>query len=381
MSILITGSTGYLGSLVVATALRETDDRLVLPVRAPHTADTVIARIAREAAAGGHPLGEGDVSRLIVVGMPPPERLVDLAAPLAALDVREIIHCAGCVSYFHVRRLQSGNVELTRALVALGTQLGVRRFVFVSTAYACGIVDGPIPETLHDRPGSDPTDYTRTKRDAEWLVARSGLPFMIVRPSIVIGDSRDGRYRGRPYGPYQLWTGLGRYLGDGFPPVLHVVAPREPLNFLHQDAFTTGFWACHRSLPDGAVVHLASREDGLPTMRDLWCLWLATYGGPEEIHLYERRDDVPLADVDARLKLWLDFTAVNSDIASVRWRFALDTLERLRRAGAPPIVDATLDTMRVVQDRFVRDTPALQRFVAAGRGTGTPRFVAHPRAA
>lgn len=378
---LLTGSTGFLGSLVTATALYETDARLILPVRPPHTREAVVARVAAHAAADGRPFSEATAARLVVLELPPVDRLGELAPSLEALGVREIIHCAGSVSYFNVRRLQEGNVELTRALLTLGERLHVRRFTFVSTAFASGFVDGPIAESLHDGPRADPTDYTRTKREAEWLVARSGLPYLIVRPSVVIGDSRDGRYGGRPYGPYQLWAGIARFMPDGFPPVLHVVAAEEPVNFLHQNAFTTGFWSSYHGLPDGSVVHLASRDDGLPTMRDLWRLWLGAYGGPEEVHLYERLDDVPVSELDPQLRLWLDFTAVNSEIASTRWWFRLDTLERLRRHGAP-VVDTTLETMRVVQDRFVRDSPALLRFVGASRaGADTLRFVAHPRAA
>jgi nucleoside-diphosphate-sugar epimerase len=376
-TIMITGGTGFLGSLLVATALGETDAILVCPVRPSHTREGVLARVAAEAEAEGRPLGDRDLARLVVVPLPPTERLADLVPALRSLGVDEIVHCAGCLSYFNVAKLRDGNVELTRAMLDLGVRLGVRRFVYVSTAYASGFVDGEIPETLHEGPRTDPTDYTATKREAEWLVAHSGLPYLIVRPSIVIGDSRDGRYAGKPYGPYQLWAAGGRYLPDGFPPVLHVVAAEQPVNFLHQNAFTAGFWAAHGSLADGSVLHLASREAGLPTMRDLWRLWLSTYGGPEEIHLYEQLDDVPVDDVDPRLRLWLDFTAVNSEIASVRWRFRLDTLERLRLEGAA-IVDTTLESMRVVQDRFVHQSDDLQRFLRVNRARSTnPRFVAH----
>lgn len=59
---------------------------------------------------------------------------------------------------------------------------------------------------------------------------------MILRPSIVVGHSRDGRYAGRAYGAYQLWTGLCRFLCDEHREVIHAVAPDLPLNFVHQDA-------------------------------------------------------------------------------------------------------------------------------------------------
>jgi len=319
------------------------------------------------------------LARAVVVPLPPPERIAELAPEMKRLGVRDVLHCAGCLSYFNLGKLQEGNLDLTAGLLALGRAIDARRFVFLSTAYSAGFTDQLIPEALHEAYGDDPTDYTRTKREAEWLVARSGVPYVIVRPSIVIGDSRDGRYGGKPYGIYQLWTAGERYLGNGYPPVLHVVAGDQPVNFVHQDAFKDGFWAAYAKLEDGAVVHLVSRDDALPTMRDLWELWLATHGGPSEVHFFKRLDDVPDADVAAQVRMWLDFTAINNEIASVRWKFARARLDALR-AGGLALTDASLATVRIAQERFVADSPKLQAFIARYReqGATTPRFVVHP---
>jgi len=237
--------------------------------------------------------------------------------------------------------------------------LDIGRFVYLSTAYSAGFSDRPIPEALHEEPGSDPTDYTRTKRDAEWLVARSGLP----------------------YGIYQLWTAGERYLSAGFPPVLHVVAGDKPVNFIHQDAFKAGFWAAYRTLPDGAVLHLVSREDALPSMRDLRKLWMSTHGGPREVHFFERLEDVPEGEIAPQVRMWLDFTAVNNEIASVRWNFALDGLDALRRGGVQ-MTDASLATVMIAQSRFVADSPKLQLFVTSYRAAGAvaPQFIVHEAA-
>jgi nucleoside-diphosphate-sugar epimerase len=378
-AILITGGSGFLGSLVAAAALAESDATVLLPIREPHTRDSVLAPIVAELAAEGRPVREAALARVVTVPLPPPERTAELLPIARELGVRDILHCAGCLSYFNLNKLQAGNLDLTRSFLALGADLAVRRFVYLSTAYSAGFTDRPIAERLHDEPGSDPTDYTRTKREAEWMVADSGLPFVIVRPSIVIGDSRDGRYGGKPYGIYQLWTAGERYLSDGFPPVLHVVAGTKPVNFVHQDAFKNGFWSAYRSLPDGSVLHLVSRDDALPTMRDLWELWLSVHGGPREVHFFERLEDVPDEEVAPQVRLWLDFTAVNNEIAAVRWDFASETLQDLRRGGLA-MTDASLATVAIAQRRFVADSPKLQAFVERYRAAGSPapRFVAHP---
>lgn len=377
-AILVTGGSGFLGALAAATALAESDATVVLPIREQHTRESVLAPIVAELAADGHRATESDLARIVTLPLPSPGCIDELLPRLRELGVRDVLHCAGCLSYFNVAKLQEGNLDLTDAFLKLGRALGVRRFVYLSTAYSAGFSDRPIPETLHEVHGDDPTDYTRTKREAEWMVARSGLPYVIVRPSIVIGDSRDGRYGGKPYGIYQLWTAGEKYLGDGFPAVLHVVAGDKPVNFIHQDAFKEGFWAAYRNLPDGAVLHLVSRDDAAPSMRDLWELWLSAHGGPREVHFFERLEDVPVDGIAPQMRMWLDFTAVNNEIASVRWNFALDGLDALRRAGVR-MTDATLATVAVAQRRFVADSPKLRLFVERYRaeGAAAPRFVVH----
>jgi len=377
-AILVTGGSGFLGALAAATALAESHATVVLPVRSQHTRESVLAPIVAELAAEGRRLSESDLARVVTLPLPALERIEDLLPRLRELGVRDILHCAGCLSYFNVNKLQSGNLDLTQAFLDLGKALDVRRFVYLSTAYSAGFSDHPIPEALHQDPGSDPTDYTRTKRDAEWLVAKSGLPYVIVRPSIVIGDSRDGRYGGKPYGIYQLWTAGEKYLSAGFPPLLHVVAGDKPVNFIHQDAFKAGFWAAYQTLPDGAVLHLVSRDDELPSLRDLWKLWMATHGGPREVHFFERLEDVPAEDLAPQVRMWLDFTAVNNEIASVHWDFALDNLDALRSNGLA-MTDASLETVAIAQARFVADSPKLRLFTERYRAEGVPepRFIVH----
>jgi nucleoside-diphosphate-sugar epimerase len=379
-AILITGGSGFLGAITAAQALAESDATVVLPVRGQHTRDSVLAPIAAELAAEGRTSIDADLARVVVVPLPSPDRIVEMAPEMKRLGVRDVLHCAGCLSYFNVGRLQEGNLDLTAGLLELGRALDLRRFVFLSTAYSAGFTERPILEALHEAPGDDPTDYTRTKREAEWLVARSGLPWVIVRPSIVIGDSRDGRYGGKPYGIYQLWTAGEKYLSSGYPPVLHVVAGDQPVNFIHQDAFKSAFWAAYRTLPDGSVLHLVSRDDLLPTMRDLWELWLSVHGGPHEVHFFARLDDVPQDDIAPQVRMWLDFTAVNNEIAAVRWNFARARLDALRAAGVP-FTDASIETVKTAQARFVADSPKLQQFVERYREQGSrkPRFVVHPR--
>jgi nucleoside-diphosphate-sugar epimerase len=78
-----------------------------------------------------------------------------------------------------------------RALDMARSLAGLRRFVHFSTAYVAGTrrgvvrEDDPAPHGFHNH-------YERTKRESEACVLASGLPFTILRPSIVVGRSDDG---------------------------------------------------------------------------------------------------------------------------------------------------------------------------------------------
>src|SRR6185369_637345 len=52
-AVLITGGSGFLGSLAAAAALAESDATVMLPIREPHTRESVLAPIAAELAAEG----------------------------------------------------------------------------------------------------------------------------------------------------------------------------------------------------------------------------------------------------------------------------------------------------------------------------------------
>ena len=139
------------------------------------------------------------------------------------------------------------------------------------------------------------------------------------------------------------------------------MAPKVKLHMIHQDAFKAGFMAACQQLPDNSIVHLTSRHDTLPTVAEVVKQWSALWN-VSEVHLYENISEVPATGIDRRNKMWLDFTAVNNDIAAHPWQFQTAALDQLRSAGLK-FKDVTLDTVRVCQDHFVAQSERAQAFL------------------
>ena len=152
---IVTGATGYVGSLVAGKLLAETDAHLVLPVRPHHSRESVLARIANEINAVRASAASDLARRVTVVPLSPAGDISQLYETLRGHTIVDLIHCAGCVEYFHSENLARGNPTLTRALASagwsactsvitlatqqIGRQLGDGERVFQAF---CGAADG-----------------------------------------------------------------------------------------------------------------------------------------------------------------------------------------------------------------------------------------------
>jgi nucleoside-diphosphate-sugar epimerase len=361
--VLVTGANGYVGALVVASLLRDCAARITCLVRPQHSEADLLAAIAEEWEAQSHgrwtSAVQARIGHLVL-----PEDLADVADLAPRLQgVDSIVHCAGCLDYHDVEQLQAVNVGYTAHLLLLARRLDVRRFVYISSAYSSGYQAHPTPEAPLSEPARDPTPYTRTKREAERLVAACGLPFIVLRPSVLIGTSDTGRYSGKRYGLYQQWIGLERLVCDRYHAEFHAVAPDVPLNLLHQDMFCSAFKAAFRWLPDGAFMNIVSDAADAPTMRGLWDAWFDVTR-PATIHYYPTLGDVPLKAIPARQRAWLIFSHINLEIASHHWTFETAWLALLRHAGLV-FTSATIASVARCQRRFVESSVVLSRYAAA----------------
>jgi nucleoside-diphosphate-sugar epimerase len=111
-----------------------------------------------------------------------------------------VIHCAASVSFsLGLAESRRVNVEGTGRMVDLAERCaergdGLERLSCVSTAYVAGAHRGDFGESDLDLGQGFRNPYERSKFEAERLLREraAGLPLQVLRPSIIVGDSRTG---------------------------------------------------------------------------------------------------------------------------------------------------------------------------------------------
>jgi thioester reductase-like protein len=122
-----------------------------------------------------------------------PARSVELAR-----RVSTIVHSAASVSFtMPLAEARAINLEGTRRMLDFAESASehgsLDRYGHVSTAYVAGTHSGRFAECDLDVGQLFHNSYERSKFEAEQLVReRAGLPFTIMRPSIVVGDRHSG---------------------------------------------------------------------------------------------------------------------------------------------------------------------------------------------
>ncbi len=199
MATFVTGGTGFLGRQIVEQLL-EAGDQVVLLVRGGNAAEA--AEKARASLGDRYHAAASDGRLTLCLG--------DLRSPelgLAASD-RDLVlsscdaflHCAADVRFNRpLSEARAINVDGTQALLRLASDRQRRgplaRVDYVSTAFVAGNRTDLVLESELDGSRGHRNTYELTKFEAETAVrAMAGhLPIAIFRPSIVVGDSENGR--------------------------------------------------------------------------------------------------------------------------------------------------------------------------------------------
>ncbi len=207
-AVLVTGSTGFVGSNLIVELIRSSRDLLIIcPARSSrgtHARTRVLESIqAAKSADSKGALPVGWEKRLHVLEA----SLDNIALAVSAAGgngdgmprVTSIWHCASNTAYENTPEvdLQQINVEGTRNVLTAARQLRCPEVNYVSTAYVAGCRGGRIKEQLPCGDEIFNNTYEETKAEAErLLVASCGqheLSFRIFRPSIIVGNSRTFR--------------------------------------------------------------------------------------------------------------------------------------------------------------------------------------------
>jgi nucleoside-diphosphate-sugar epimerase len=183
--IFITGARGFLGrNLLEAAASKLPQATFVLLARSQRATEDLQSRFGW--------LGS---ERLRIIQGDIVEQGLGLSRSGASLlaSVSEVWHLAASTSFDDREQaaIYQGNVLGTQNVLAAARGLSkLERFVYVSTAYVAGTNPGPIAEDEMPARNEFRNSYEATKWEAEQSVRQSGLPFVIFRPSIIMGDSR-----------------------------------------------------------------------------------------------------------------------------------------------------------------------------------------------
>ena len=193
--ILITGATGFLGKETVKQLLDNSDHRLYLLVR-PAPGKTAEQRLKWIDPKHRNRVTciEGDIEKPEVFTRPEDRKFCEDT-------INEILHLAASVEFKESKRKEivSANLEGTRHLLEVARSFKhLTCFNHISTAYVSGKRFSPevVREAMLEKPAAGYRNpYEESKHAAEELVAKSGLPWTIMRPSIIVG-SVDGSYFG-----------------------------------------------------------------------------------------------------------------------------------------------------------------------------------------
>lgn len=265
-SVFLTGGTGFLGTELASRLVKNGETVVHVLVRAADGSEAA----HRLRAAWQHDRNLYQAVSRQIIPVQGDFTKTDLGLGEETLQklmetVTLVIHAGAEIGFDRSRaELERTNVEGTRNMIALAQRMPhLKRFVHISTAYVAGrkkgrIMEGELPEEGFS------SLYEQSKAEAESLLRASGLPWIICRPGMIVGNSDTGWVRNFNTVYYilkQLLLGKIRLLPIG---------KDTPLNLVPVDWVADAVLAIARSnTEDGKTFHLTCPEEKAPRAGEL----------------------------------------------------------------------------------------------------------------
>ena len=345
--ILVTGSTGFLGVRLVRELLdRQPDARLALLIRdrsgqsGQQRADLFVGPEDRHRVE----VFSGDVSH-------PNLGLAPAVWQSLTAQTTRVIHSAATVRFDHtLEEARAINVEGTRRVLDFAAASpNLRSMAYVGTAYVAGERSDLIREDELAIGQGYRNTYEQTKAEAEALVRTrlESMPGVILRPSIIVGDSQTGATTSfnMMYWPLKIYArGLWRTV-PGYPDaVLDIV----PVDYVAAAVARLAF----DPAAIGSVVHLCAGPRGSATIQQI-AQRAAEYFNAPEARYVDPKFFFALVRPLLFMTLWGKKRRVLRDGRAYRdyftMRMQFDTTNADRLLGAagiyPPLVLDYLDRL------------------------------------
>lgn len=276
MQYFVTGATGFIGRFLVAELLKRPDARVFALVR--KGSDAKLEDVRRKCGATGEQL-------LAVHG--------DLTQPVLGLSSSTLEALKGQIDhFFHLAAIYDlkadaasqmrTNLEGTRNALDAAAALQAGCFHHVSSIAAAGLYPGCFTESMFAEAVDLDDPYFYTKHESEKYVRNeTRLPWRVYRPSMVVGDSRDGAMDkiDGPYFMFKLLQRAGQWLPQRLPligieggqfnivPVDYVVQAMD--HIAHQPGFEQQCFhlTAEKHYSFGELVNLVASVAGAPRLR------------------------------------------------------------------------------------------------------------------
>jgi thioester reductase-like protein len=270
---LVTGFPGFIGRRLVAHLLGGDAQARVVALVEERMLDGA-QRAAEQIDAQRIELVSGDITRSDL-------GLDEQTGERLRAQVRRVFHLAAIYNLsVPLEVAQRVNVEGTgNVLDFCRAAERLERLAYVSTAYVAGLRRGTVYEHELSLGQGFKNHYESTKFQAEVWVRElmDRVPTTILRPAIVVGDSRTGE-TDKFDGPYYVLRGISQAsaMGRPLPQFGHASAP---FNVVPVDYVVEAMAAAATDpAAEGETLHLVDPEP--PSARDLVELLARLYGGP-----------------------------------------------------------------------------------------------------